>query len=234
MLEMFDGLMFAWIYLTGVVTLSLIFYFIYDRFEEKSWIQIIFGIAFLSYVAIGAVNNLFLFIIAGIILTYFICFPMRFLWMVILDAVQIKNSVEINADDEQFQLLDPEKHLTSLRNDIENCEREILKKQTMRSLAHLLVFIVFLVFASGIAALLMTAASNLHLILACILLFILCFQVQPRREGILVSFIMNYAFNTENIQSLEKEMYNSQSQYDAIEMGNTLELKKELMQRLRF
>jgi len=36
MIEMFHWDMFTWIYLTGVVTLSLIFYFVYDRFEEKT------------------------------------------------------------------------------------------------------------------------------------------------------------------------------------------------------
>jgi len=45
---------------------------------------------------------------------------------------------------------------------------------------------------------------------------------------------MNYAFNTDNIQSLENEKYNTQIKYKAMETGNTLELKKQLMHRLRF
>lgn len=236
MIEMVRWDMFACMYLTGIVILSLIFYFVYDRLAEKSWMQLIFGAAFLSYVAIGSVNNMLLHIIAGIFLAYLICFPMRFLCMIFIDAVCKKGTVEVQADDEQFERLTPDEQLISLQKHIKKCEREILKKQTLRSLAYLLIFIGLLVFAAGAAAVFIAAAAYTYVILGSILLFVFCFQIQPRKN-ILVRFIINYAFNpdtNENIRLLEKEKSDHQSRYQAIEMGNNMEIKEQVMQRLRF
>lgn len=237
MIEIVHMDMFSLIYMIGIITLSLVFYFVYDRFEGKTWVQIIFGIAFLSYVAVGAVKNLLLPIIAGICLTYFVCFPIRFLFLVLIDAMQKKDMAEIQAGEDLFERLTPEEQLLWLRKNIKNSEREILKKQTLRSLSFLLIFMGFLLFAGGAAALFIAASAYTYVILGCILLFVLCFQVQPRRSNILIKFIINYAFNpdiNEDIHLLENEKDCSQSKYEAIEMGNNLEIKEQVMQRLRF
>ncbi len=226
------------LFLVGMIILSFIFYKLSDRLKpHPSWAQYTAGASLLLYAVLGGIYGFLWPALAGIILTFFLYYPVRFLFIIIIDSIQKIDYGVLKIPDEDFRKLDVDSQLSILKIHIRYYRRAIISIQSAKGLA-LMVFITCLaIFILGLLVLSKIEYLNLLLLLANVILFILLFNITPRTSGVLFNFLGKYVFSPEIIKlsnHYEQQLEQSNYEIKAIEQGYYMATKKQIMNRLKF
>ncbi len=227
----------ALVFLAGIILLSFAFYHLSEGIKPaRPWLRWAAGALWLFSACLGVVYLGIIPVLSAFILTFLLFFPLRLLFLVIIDAVQKDKKDVLNIEAEQFRQLDVDSQLSLLHRRVSYYKKARITLQTFRGLAFMAFIISLLVFGLLLQFLLALKPLDILVLLANLILFLLIWRISPRSGGIFYDLLGKYVFSLDILrlkEYYERQILEGFDEINSVEQGYHLASKKQIMNRLR-